>query len=160
MSEDNGKKLPSLYSRTLLISHAQLDTGVLRDSMKPADFLAPNNSSSFEEGWKVRLMLHGLSEYLILHEGHHIKLGRFEPDEREFDELDLAPYRASSYGVSRVHAQIFLKSKQLFITDLQSTNGTYLRGMKVTPYVPAALSKGDEVRLGRLALQVMFSSED
>ena len=53
-----------------------------------------------------------------------------------------------------------LKSKQLFITDLQSTNGTYLRGMKVTPYVPATLSKGDEVRLGRLALQVMFGSED
>jgi hypothetical protein len=156
MLDDNNTKSPEAYSKTVLISHDELDASVLRDSMKAATDLGSNNPSNPEEGLEVSLILHGIFERFVLHEGRHIKLGRFEPDKRQPDELDLTPYGASERGVSRFHAQIFLKHNQLFITDLQSSNGTYIRGIKVTAYIPAALCKGDEVRLGRLTLRVMF----
>ena len=86
-----------------------------------------------------------------------LTLGRFEPNRRQPDELDLTPYGASEQGVSRYHARIALIHNDLFITDLQSSNGTYVRGIKATPYIPAVLRKGDEMHLGRLPIQVTFS---
>ena len=125
--------------------------------MKAATDFGSNNPSDPEDGLEVSLIVHGLFERFLFHEGRQIKLGRFEPDRRQPDELDLTPYGAREKGVSRFHARIALMNNQLFITDLQSANGTYIRGIKVAPYLPAALSKGDEVHLGRLPIQVMFS---
>lgn len=47
--------------------------------------------------------------------------------------------------ISRVHCQVTVTDEGCVITDLQSTNGTYLNGSKITsqPFNP-----GDEARIG------------
>ena len=48
-------------------------------------------------------------------------------------------------NVSRVHAQVTVEKGECLITDLQSTNGTFVGGRKISE---EALQPGDEVRLG------------
>ena len=59
-------------------------------------------------------------------------------------------------GVSRLHAQLELKDNKLYITDLNSTNGTYVNAVRIEPHQASVLHKGDDVILGRLAVQVLF----
>ncbi|MDD5571609.1 MAG: FHA domain-containing protein, partial [Bacteroidales bacterium] len=49
--------------------------------------------------------------------------------------------------ISKIHARIETKDGKLFITDLKSTNGTYLNGIdkKLTPEKQYELSVGDAV---------------
>ncbi len=61
---------------------------------------------------------------------------------REVDN-DIA---VSDKSVSRLHAEIFLKKKNLFIKDLGSHNGTYVNDQKITS---SPLSADDVVRLGK-----------
>jgi DNA-binding winged helix-turn-helix (wHTH) protein len=49
-------------------------------------------------------------------------------------------------GVSRRHAQIVVTGDGAMLEDLGSTNGTWLRGERLTS--PAPLADGDEIRLG------------
>lgn len=57
----------------------------------------------------------------------------------------------SEATISRAHAMIGFKGKQLFVQDLDSTNGTLVNG---TREHQAELQDGDEVRMGRLVLRI------
>ena len=48
-------------------------------------------------------------------------------------------------AVSRMHARIHEQNGSYFIEDLNSTNGTYVNGIKVRPYVKERLKSGDVV---------------
>jgi pSer/pThr/pTyr-binding forkhead associated (FHA) protein len=95
-------------------------------------------------------------ERLEVSEGGIYKLGRFEFNSPNVRTIDLSPYGASDRGVSREHAQLHLEGDKLYITDLGSTNGTYVRATRLTPNEPVMLSKGEEILLGRLSIQVVF----
>ncbi len=58
--------------------------------------------------------------------------------------------------ISRKHAVIEAFSRdQIFISDLASTNGTYINGMRIRS---TKLKDGDEIRIGKTRLK--FSSRD
>jgi hypothetical protein len=105
---------------------------------------------------EVLLVIRGMIERLVLKEGVQYQLGRFEFSKPEDHHIDLTPYGAGDRGVSRVHAYIHLEADQLFITDLDSTNGTFLAGKRLEPNTPTVLRKGDELLLGRLGVQFMY----
>jgi len=69
--------------------------------------------------------------------------------------LDLAPYGGLEAGVSRLHALI-RRAKHMQIVDLGSTNGTWLNGTRLAPYVAKTLRAGDRIRLARLWVTVYF----
>ena len=52
-------------------------------------------------------------------------------------------------SVSRMHAQIDEAEGKLYIYDLNSTNGTYINGIKVVSG-ENEIKEGDEIRLGNL----------
>jgi len=54
-------------------------------------------------------------------------------------------------NVSREHCQLVVTADDVFLTDLQSTNGTFVNGQKVTQCV---LKPSDEVRIGTTLLQL------
>ena len=54
-------------------------------------------------------------------------------------------------GVSREHARLFQRGEAVLLADLNSSNGTFLNGKKVSR---AELKAGDEIRLGRALLIV------
>ena len=62
----------------------------------------------------------------------------------------------SEATISRAHAMVGFKGKQLFVQDLDSTNGTLVNG---TREHQAELENGDEVRMGRLVLRIWSREE-
>lgn len=52
--------------------------------------------------------------------------------------------------VSRLHARLELDHEQIAITDLNSTNGTYVNGERLSPLQPRRLRAGDKVNLAQV----------
>ena len=71
--------------------------------------------------------------------------------------IDLTPFRAAEKGVSRRHAIIMARKKFLSIRDLNSTNGTFLNGLRLMPDQDVPLEHGDKLRFGKLDVEVVFS---
>lgn len=105
---------------------------------------------------EVILLIRGMVERVSVTENTSFVMGRYEMGATKDEEIDLTPYGALDRGVSRAHAKIHLENEQLYVTDLGSTNGTYLGGNRLTPNEPTMLRKGDELLLGRLAIQILF----
>jgi hypothetical protein len=76
--------------------------------------------------------------------------GDAEPD------VDLNPFGADEKGVSRRHVKIQYKSPLFYVTDLGSSNGTWLNGRRLVPNSGRPLRNGDELRLGHLKMSVRF----
>lgn len=59
-------------------------------------------------------------------------------------------------GVSRIHCCISKKGEQYYLSDLNSTNGTYLNQTEVLPGKDVLLSANDEIRVGGFDFYVKF----
>lgn len=105
---------------------------------------------------EVVIVVRGMVERLNLEENKIYTLGRTDLKSRSLPDIDLTRYGALDRGVSREHATIQLKDKHIYITDLESTNGTFVAGERLAPHEPQILHRGDSLELGRLAVQVMF----
>jgi DNA-binding winged helix-turn-helix (wHTH) protein len=71
-------------------------------------------------------------------------------------EPDAGIVRIDSPTVSRRHARISISTTAASLEDLDSKNGTFLRGASVTTAVP--LVDGDEIRVGSVVLRFRMSS--
>ena len=79
-------------------------------------------------------------------------VGRSDPVRGIFPEVDLLAHGGDKSGVSRRHARLVTQGDQRFISDLNSTNFTFLNGEKLQPGKLYPLKDGDEIRFGLLAL--------
>lgn len=113
-------------------------------------------TATLGEKREIILLIRGMVERIVIGDPVAFKLGRFDLTNKAENEIDLTPYGAMDRGVSRLHAQLHLEEDKLYITDLGSTNGTYLGGERLDPHTPALLRKGDELLVGRLQVQVLF----
>lgn len=53
-------------------------------------------------------------------------------------------------SISRMHARFTRSGGKIYITDLNSTNGTFRNGMRLAPNSSELIEPGDEIRLGKL----------
>ena len=53
-------------------------------------------------------------------------------------------------SISRMHAKFSRTGSSVYITDLNSTNGTFRNGMRLLPNASEIIEPGDEIRLGKL----------
>ena len=67
--------------------------------------------------------------------------------------------RIDDKSVSRRHAVVDAKYFGISITDNNSSNGTILSGVKLTPGVAGMLSNGDVIKVGRTEIRVIGISE-
>lgn len=81
-------------------------------------------------------------------------LGRNEGNVRA--DVDLTLYEAQEKGVSRHHARLNGVGQPPTLMDLDSYNGTFVNGERLTPGRSYALKSGDEIRLGRLMLRLYY----
>lgn len=70
--------------------------------------------------------------------------------------VDLSPYGAFAMGVSRRHARIRKIAIGYEITDLDSSNGTWLNEHRIVPNKPYILDSGAKIRVGKLILVVTY----
>jgi pSer/pThr/pTyr-binding forkhead associated (FHA) protein len=61
------------------------------------------------------------------------------------------------YSVSRKHCIIARVEPEYRLTDMGSTNGTIVDGVRLTPQKPLRLRGGETISLGRLMLVFYFS---
>ncbi len=83
-----------------------------------------------------------------------VYLGRVDPVANVYPEVDLTNDNAQEYGVSRQHVRLLPRDTGVFIEDQGTVNGSFLNGLKLTPYLAEALSDGDTLRLGRLEIEI------
>lgn len=112
-------------------------------------------SARKQEKQELILVIHGVVERITLSHERAIVLGRSNVDADE-THFDLTPYGALDRGVSRQHARIHMDDGRLFVTDLGSTNGTYLAGKRLEPHFPTRIGTGDPLMLARLPIQILF----
>jgi pSer/pThr/pTyr-binding forkhead associated (FHA) protein len=80
-------------------------------------------------------------------------IGRSDAASQMFPEVDLTPAGGSPQtGVSRRHAKLTWQGNAWMLEDLNSTNGTSLRGLKLMPNQKVQLSTGDTIIVGTLQL--------
>jgi len=85
-------------------------------------------------------------------------LGREDPISGIYPDVNLEPFGAEKYGVSRLHARFTLEEDQVFIEDLGSLNSTFVNRRLLKPHVQYQLYDGDEIQLGGLTLTFHFGS--
>jgi hypothetical protein len=128
--------------------------------------LRPISKAADQHGETILLCLsvagRGPEIPIRLKSGEKIDLGRGSTSVSE-SLLDLTSFGAQDLGVSRQHAAIVNQSQKsvdrgAWVMDLGSTNGTYLNGQRLTPHEMFPIADDDELRLGRLRIQIHYRS--
>lgn len=82
-------------------------------------------------------------------------LGRFENTDHP-NQIDLNPYEAHNKGVSRLHMQLHIQDEQLFATDLNSSNGSFINDVRLKPNKATFVMNGAILLLGAFPIQIVF----
>jgi hypothetical protein len=83
-------------------------------------------------------------------------IGRSDIKSNHYPDIDLTPYGAVEEGVSRVHARFRYEGTSLTVSDMESVNGTFVNGQRLPPGMDRVLRDGDEIRFGRLVMNIYF----
>lgn len=115
-------------------------------------------ASIFTEEMVLRVEIEGGTTPMLVYPKQEIIMGRRDPNTGGMPDVDLTAYAGYRMGVSRRHAAIRLQDRQLQVSDLGSSNGTFLNGTRLNAHRPYPLRDGDEVRLGQMVLRLYFQS--
>lgn len=69
-----------------------------------------------------------------------------------------ASFRVTSQQVSRAHAQLWVQGQKLYLEDLQSTNGTYVNGRRISGR--CTLDYDDVITIGDARFRVAIVTSD
>jgi pSer/pThr/pTyr-binding forkhead associated (FHA) protein len=83
-------------------------------------------------------------------------IGREDLENNNHPDINLVPYGGLEKGVSRVHAMLERTEDTLTLTDVGSSNGTYLNGQRLVRDQPRVVRDGDEIRFGNLVARIYF----
>lgn len=115
----------------------------------------------FPNGAKIRLEIHnpvtGEKEDILMLPSRPLLLGRHGATSPQRPDIDLEPYGGYRLGVSRIHARLNPPNNNLIsISDMGSSNGTFVNNERVSVHESRRLSHADEIRLGKLVMLAYF----
>ncbi len=87
-----------------------------------------------------------------------VAIGRSDPEAGYTPGIDLEPFGGHDAGVSRRHAVLFAAEGNLYIRDLDSTNGTRINGYDLEPNQTYRLREGDRLEFGHLNVKFHVAS--
>jgi serine/threonine-protein kinase len=107
---------------------------------------------------QAQISLHFLDtgQIISLESEREYIIGRRYKEQPVVPDIDLTPFKAFEWGISRLHAKIDVGDHRVTITDLGSSNGTYHAGHRIPANQPYGLEHGDIVFLGKLRIQVLI----
>lgn len=115
-------------------------------------------ATTFTEDMVLRIEIEGGTTPMLVYPKQEIIMGRRDPNTGGMPDVDLTAYAGYRMGVSRRHAAIRLQDRHLNVSDLGSSNGTFLNGTRLNAHRPYQLRDGDEIRVGQMVLRVYFQS--
>ncbi len=134
---------------------AQIQTRPLGPIAEAADLPSPQGSAVREADAPIVFKIAGTNLALPL--CNTITVGRpCSQSSRWKPHVDLSTFGAHEHGVSRRHIRFTSRDRLTYVSDLNSTNGTWLNGQRLTPFTEYLLHDGDELRLGLLKIKIHF----
>jgi hypothetical protein len=122
---------------------------------KQKDFFSINIDITSIPAGDLVIYIAGEEEPVVFMQPTYVLLGRGMETGNQVT-LDLGPHDGASRGVSRMHAEISRVVDGFAITDLASTNGTWVNQERLLVGKSHLLSGIDIVTLGRMKLMVLF----
>lgn len=101
-----------------------------------------------------RLVVSASGAEIPLPDKDEILVGREDPVSGIYPDVDLTPHGGEEGGVSRRHARLVRENGKYFVEDLDSTNFTFVNKQKLAPKTRQAIGEGDEIRFGRVAMEL------
>ncbi len=89
--------------------------------------------------------------YILPSDREQFLVGREDPVEGIFPDIDLTLSGGIEAGVSRRHAVITYRDGGYWLEDLDSRNYTFLNGIRLEPHRPQPLRDGDQLEFGTLS---------
>lgn len=86
-----------------------------------------------------------------------VTIGRENPENK--NHIDLTEHNAADFGVSRKHVRLLRSPVTITLEELGAKNGTYINGEKISQGSTQVLCDGDELRLGKMLLAVVFQKK-
>lgn len=115
-----------------------------------------DQSELTESGESVTLLIGETPQRITVPLKNDLLLGRLDPINNNYPDVNLAAYGGMDQGVSRRHARILYNDGSLQIEDLGSVNGSTLNGIPLTPYAAHPLVSGDVLQVGKLSIKIIF----
>lgn len=109
--------------------------------------LGRRNDELYPDTKKLYLMANEELLEFPLNEQHAVIIGR--------QAFDPALFEEGTTMISRIHAR-FHVDQYLYVTDLNSTNGTVLNGQQIEPNKPTRVYHGDQLQFAQFDVQVLF----
>ena len=103
---------------------------------------------------EIKLIIPKSDVSVSYHVDRPMRVGRASPHDIERPDIDLNPYE-SIKTVSRNHATLNITNGAVMLTDVGSSNGTFVDGKRLKPNIPAKIKSGTMVRFGALIVQIM-----
>jgi hypothetical protein len=101
-----------------------------------------------------RLVVGASGAEIPLPDKDEVLVGREDPVSGIFPDVDLTPHGGEEGGVSRRHARLIRENGKYYVEDLDSTNFTFVNKQKLTPKTRQQVGEGDEIRFGRVAVEL------
>jgi hypothetical protein len=98
------------------------------------------------------LVVMGTGATISLPTLEEVVIGRTDPHTTLAPDVDLEEHGGGMAGVSRSHARLLRYPEGWVLEDLNSTNGTFVNHVQLTPGQPVRVRTGDVIRCGQLLL--------
>jgi serine/threonine protein kinase len=140
--------------KTTSLPSAQL-SDVAAFSSRFASAVIPEEMS-LEPSHKTAIYFMDTGQIVELDDWREYTIGRQYEGQPVLPDIDLTPFKAYEWGISRLHATLKTQPGNVTIIDMNSSNGTYHAGRRLDANVPHQLKHGDIIMLGKLRLQVLM----
>ncbi|MBI5876205.1 MAG: FHA domain-containing protein [Chloroflexi bacterium] len=85
-----------------------------------------------------------------------LTVGRQDATADTRPDIDLNQLNGADRGVSRRHARFVRGQGRVLLEDLNSLNGTFVSGRRLTASVPHEVRSGDELQFGKVTLRLQI----
>jgi serine/threonine protein kinase len=150
-------KFLSSQSRTTSLPSVQL-TSVAQYSSRFSNVIIPE-AHAIPLKKQIALYFVDTGQVLELDDRKEYTIGRKAKGQSVVPDIDMTPFKAYEWGISRLHAGLSTVEGKVTITDLGSANGTWHAGKRIPPNSPYELHDGDIFMLGKLRIQVLIPEE-
>lgn len=151
--------LQDLTKVRLKIKTTRLPTASLSSLQLSSDKIASWTTPDRPEGrhgLQVSMHFIDTGQILNLRLNREYTIGRKHKSQPIVPDIDLSPFKAFEWGISRLHASVSVLEDELTITDIGSSNGTWHAGKRLLVNHPYKLVHGDIVYLGKLKIQFLI----
>lgn len=134
--------------------------GTRRLNIEEASALPPEDldqDTDYPAPWVVELRILGTPSVIQMQVNDELLIGRADTHGESIPDVNLNEFDGYHMGVSRNHAKLFTRNNRLMISDLGSSNGTYINGMMIAKNQSRRVRHGDTLTFGKLELQLFYA---